>query len=351
MRILWVGKASQNATAGDEVFDRKVINCIRSRGHTVIEVCPRRLSKVRSLFNLCARRIPHYRSWYDCDDNYDALRAASKDCDRALVSWEPFDRLAYSLAIPTIPILHNITSSSLPAFLPNSLAARLLAAQAKRWENVCYSSGRFLAIACLSLTDLAGLRRRFPQTKFLHCPPGAPPQALLAADAVFRPELVVTGTYEWTPKRRDASRFAEEYAGATGRLEVFADALPEQATRMLGARPIVRNATGNTIRLGLITDRFRAGHKLKTTEYIASNCIVLTFADIEEDFLDIPDREFFIRQLHHAREITAHAAELSRVDPSELRSRFADFKHRCLERFDWRLTSDRLLASLAEGVQ
>jgi len=351
MRILWVGKASQNASAGDEVFDRMVIGCIRASGHTVIEIFPRRLSQTRSLFNLCIRRIPHYRSWYDCSDNYAALKAACIDCDGALVSWEPFDKLAYSLPIPTIPILHNVTSSSLPAFLPRSFAARILATHARRWENVCYSSRRFLAVACLSLTDLAGLRIRFPHTRLLHCPPGAPPPTPLAANATFRPEIVVTGTYGWTPKNRDVLRFAHEYAPQPGRLDVFADGLPQQATRMLAARPIVRDTTRSTIRLGLITDRFTAGHKLKTTEYIGGNCIVLTFADIEQDFLDIPDREYFIRKLKHAREITSHAAELSRVDPAELRSRFAEFKRRCLECFDWRLTSDRLLATLAEGVK
>ncbi len=34
MRILWVGKASHNSSAGDEVYDRKVIACIRApRAH------------------------------------------------------------------------------------------------------------------------------------------------------------------------------------------------------------------------------------------------------------------------------------------------------------------------------
>jgi hypothetical protein len=348
MRILWVGKASRNASAGDEVYDRKVISGIRARGHTVIEVNPSRVSKSRSLINLIFRRIPHYRSWYDCDGNYAALKAASYNCDAALVSWEPFDKLAYSLAIPTIPILHNITSSSLPAFLQRSVIARLLAWHAKQWEDTCYSSANFLAVACLSLTDLAGLQRRFPGIKLLHCPPGSPSPIPLSDDATVRSELVITGTYGWRAKRRDALRFAREYARVAGRLEVFADALPAEANRLLSSRPIIKESTGNTIRFGIITDRFAAGHKLKTTEYIAGNCIVLTFAEIEEDFHDIPDREFFIRKLSHASEIGSHVAEVNRVDVRELRSRFSAFKRRCLDRFDWQLTSDYLLAALTE---
>lgn len=351
MRILWVGKGSHNANAGDEVYDRKVIACIRARGHTVIEVHPRRVSKSRSLVNVVYGRIPHYRSWYESDDNYAALFAASRDCDAALVSWEPFDRLAYRLTIPAIPILHNVTSSSLLAFLPRRIAPRMLAWQAKRWEQVCYSSSKFLAIGCLSLTDLAALERRFPGAKLLHCPPGAPPPIPLSDEATVRSQLVVTGTYGWTPKRRDALRFAREYAAEARRLDICADALPEDAERLLSPRPIVQDATGHTIRFGLITDRFSAGHKLKTTEYIAGNCIVLTFADIEKDFHDIPDREFFIRKLTHASEIAAHVADVSRLQSGELRGRLSDFKRCCLARFDWQLTADRLLAALTEGVK
>ena len=172
-----------------------------------------------------------------------------------------------------------------------------------------------------------------------------------APDATFRSELIITGTYEWTPKRRDVMRFAREYAAEPQRLAVFADALPVQGEQLLTARPIVRDTSGQSIRLGLITDRFTAGHKLKTTEYIAGNCVVLTFAEIEQDFLDLPDREFFIRPLKHAREIASHAAQLSCVDPGELRMRFSGFKRRCIERFDWQTTADRLLAALSEGVQ
>jgi hypothetical protein len=351
MRILWVGKASWNSSAGDEVYDRKLTSCIRARGHTVIEVHPLRVSQSRSLVNLSIRHIPHYRSWYDSDDNYAALKSASDGCDAALVSWEPFDKLAYSLTIPTIPILHNITSNSLPAFLPHSLVARMLAWHAKRWEDICYSSSKFMAIACLSLTDMTNLERRFPGIKFLHCPPGAPPAIPLSDAATVRPELVITGTYGWRAKRRDALRFAREYATVAPRVEVFADALPDEATRKLSPHPIVKDPTGLSIRFGLITDRFTAGHKLKTTEYIAENCIVLTFADIEKDFHDIPDREFFIRKLTHASEIRAHLAEVNEVDCRELRSRLSEFKRRCLNRFDWQTTTDSLLAALIEKLK
>ena len=170
-------------------------------------------------------------------------------------------------------------------------------------------------------------------------------------DATFRPELIVTGTYDWIPKKRDVMRFAREYAAEPQRLAVFADALPVQGEQLLAARPIVRDTSGQSIRLGLITDRFTAGHKLKTTEYIAGNCVVLTFAEIEQDFLELPDREFFIRQLKHAREIASHAGQLSSVDPGELLIRFSEFKRRCIERFDWQTTADSLLAALSEGVR
>ncbi len=45
--------------------------------------------------------------------------------------------------------------------------------------------------------------------------------------------------------------------------------LPAEAERLLSPRPIGQDATGDAIRFGVITDRFAAGHKLKTTEYVA----------------------------------------------------------------------------------
>ena len=36
----------------------------------------------------------------------------------------------------------------------------------------------------------------------------------------------------------------------------------------------------DALRIGLITDRFEAGHKLKTLAYVANNQIVLSFAEL-----------------------------------------------------------------------
>ena len=90
---------------------------------------------------------------------------------------------------------------------------------------------------------------------------------------------------------------------------------------------------GDAIRLGLITDRFEAGHKLKTLSYIAQNIIVLSFSDVAQDFRDIPDHLFFIRLLTNVADIAGHVAQLAAVDPSELRARLELFQQRCSVRF------------------
>ena len=52
----------------------------------------------------------------------------------------------------------------------------------------------------------------------------------------------------------------------------------------------------DALRIGLITDRFEAGHKLKTLAYVANNRIVLSFAEVGFDFVHIPYHDLFIRK-------------------------------------------------------
>jgi hypothetical protein len=95
----------------------------------------------------------------------------------------------------------------------------------------------------------------------------------------------------------------------------------------------------------LITDRFVAGHKLKIGYYLANNAIVLSFADVAEEFADIPDHEFFIRRIGDARHISRHVAAVSAEEPRHLCIRLATFKERCAEAFSWHRCARSLLAA------
>jgi hypothetical protein len=344
------GRDRTDGAAGDEVFDRKTIAACRARGHRVDLFHPVPVGKLREAINLLAG-VSHYRARFASRSNRAAIRRMAAGYDATICSWEPLDALACGLRPPGLMILHNVTSQSLPALFPQSRLAALGAARARAWERRCYRPAGFSTIAALSKADLAYLAALPDHPPLLLLPPGMPPCVALAEGAVLVPEIVISGTYDWTPKRRDALAFAGEYAAVENRLTVRADGLPEAASRQLRPAPLPSaEACGAALRFGLITDRFVAGHKLKTLAYIADNQIVLSFADVAGDIAHVPDHDFFIRRIGSVGEIASHAAELAAVPAAELRARFLDFQARCAGLFTWDAVAADLLAAAGAAV-
>ncbi|MBK1658097.1 hypothetical protein [Paracraurococcus ruber] len=335
MRILWVGKAPEDERAGDEVFDRRTIAALRARGHAVALWHPRRLGRLRQVLNRL-RGVPHYRTWFEDAANRSALAAAAAAQDAVIVSWEPLDGLRPSGPVPALLVLHNVTSRSLRSIFPRNPLARILAAGAARWERATYRPDRWAAIATLAKADDAHVRALPARPHTLLTIPGMPPLAPLAPDAMLRAELVVAGTFDWRPKRRDLLRFARDYAALPVRLPVRGEGWPAEIERLLPPLPPpTAEEIADGIRFGIVTDRFEAGHKLKTLAHIAANQVVLSFAEVGADIAEIPDHRFFLRRIATAADIPAHVAELAAMDPALLRQRLAEFKRRCAARFTW----------------
>ena len=346
MHILWVGKEPGEGAAGDEIYDRKIIAAAEEAGARITRFYPGKISRTARVANV-VRGIAHYRNLYDSDANRSALRKVAAGFDIAICSWEPFDRLAAALPCPVIPILHNVTSAALPAMLPRSVLARLPAAQASRWEKAAYANGQFPVIAVLSKDDQAHISQLRSPATVLYAPPGMPEPIPLDPAAMFKAEILISGTFDWYPKRRDMISFAREYSALSHQLPVLADALPIQASRMLSTRPMLSNFK-DAIRVGLIPDRFTAGHKLKATFYIANNAVVLSYANIASEFADIEDHDFFIRKLENATDIERHVAELGAFSSDVLVQRMEDFKKRCAKRFSWSASTSVLLGAAVE---
>jgi hypothetical protein len=127
-------------------------------------------------------------------------------------------------------------------------------------------------------------------------------------------EIVISGTYGWRPKRRDADLFAQNYAAIDIRLPARAGdlgihSLSPEAIRLLQPLPLPSETDNQSaMRFGVIADRFQAGHKLKILAYLANNQIVLSCADISFDFDHLPDSNLFVRRIRHASEIAEHGA-------------------------------------------
>jgi hypothetical protein len=350
VKILWIGQQPYNEGAGEEVVDRKLKAELRALGHQIDDFYPQPVSRVRELINLSVRRQPYYRARFESAVSLAFVRNIPRTYDAAVVSWEPFDRLALESPIPVVLLLHNITSSAIRSVFPTNLLARYLARRSDLWEHRAYKSRRLSAIATLSLADQRYVASIAGETPVLYTPPGMPPVTELSADARFVPELFVSGTYGWFPKRRDVLAFAHEYAACAEKLPVVADDLPPRAQTLV--RPYANKLadTSSSIRLGLITDRFESGHKLKTAYYLANNAIVLSYANVGRDFEHIPDHGFFVRRISSASDIARHAAEVQAVEPARLRERLVAFKQRCQEKFSWQRSASVLAQALGGAV-
>ena len=350
VRILWVGKVPTGGEAGDEVFDRKTIAELRRQGHTVTTVNPARVSRRREIANLLTG-LPHYRARYASPENVRLVRQAASGHDLTICSWEPLDVFTPLLQQPAILIAHNVTSDALRQLFPGNLPVRLASVLAGRWEERIYRPDTLTAIAVLSRRDQALLRKLPSAPEVILTMPGMPPVIELASNASLRRELVLEGTYDWRPKRRDVLLFATDYARLPHRLPIFGNNLSDSVGTTLEVHPALDTAAhSQAIRFGLITDRFLAGHKLKTLAYIAQNQIVLSFADVVSDFVDLPDSSFFIRRLASVADIEAHVAEVDAVPLDDLRRRFQAFQNLCRNRFTWSSVAHNLL-SLQTGRQ
>jgi len=351
LSILWVGKRSTDEGSGDEVYDSRVLASLRELGHNV-EVChPEPVSRLREAALLASGCLPYLRTRYATLRNRRAIVEKSRSVDVVIGSWEPFEGLLRRLPRPCILIIHNVISRSLPAVFPGSVAARLSAYRARLWERRCYRAENFAAIGALSSRDLAYLETLTHRPRLLRLTPGMPSLAELAPDAEFKSEIVLSGTFGWFPKRRDTVMFAQQYAALDNRFRVRAEALPEEAVAAL--HPLSAPSAdeiASAMRLGVITDRFEAGHKLKTLAYIAHNEIVLSFSDVSFDFQHIPDHDLFIQRVHTVEDIARVVSSLRNIPLPELRDRFRQFKQACARSFTWQAVAERLVEATCEIV-
>jgi hypothetical protein len=349
--ILWIGKSPTNGgTSGEEVFDARAIAALRTMDCYLDVFHPQPVSRAWEAALLSVGALPYPRTRYSTRKTTQLIRAMSCDYDVIICSWEPFDALVRHLPRPTILIVHNVYSQGLPAIYPGSLLARLGAARAATWERRWYRASRFAAIAALSRADLAYLGNIPDAPTLLWTPPGMPPCIELDPQAELIEEIVLSGTYGWPPKQRDADLFVRDYAALDARLPVRADMSGAardgwETIRQLDPLPLPTAAENRQgVRIGLITDRFQSGHKLKTLAYLASNQIVLSFANIGFDFRHIPDHELFVRRIGRVSEINSHVRALSAIP--DLGDRFGRFKTACARQFTWDGLARSLLAAI-----
>jgi hypothetical protein len=228
---------------------------------------------------------------------------------------------------PVTLFAHNIISR----FAIDSPLQPVMTALARRYERRWYAQpGARTVFISRSDRDEA-VRMNLAAADAPVAPPGAPPAAALDPQAVFTGEAVITGTYEWWRKRLDLKTF-----NGTG---LDLTAFDERVAKVAPHARILPSADGfdwgQAIRVGIITDQFAAGFKLKSVEYVAQNCLVFSRARLFEEFEGLPHAKDFIVDDIDPSAWPARIAALRAEDQADLRRRFLAFQKSCLKRYDW----------------
>lgn len=348
MRCLFVRpQHSAEASGGDEVVYRKILGHLAPLMDVdVLELEP--VGKPRQILEIFRGAPPEctrYVSRRNARLVADQLRTTSYQV--VLFNNEvtfPVSPVARRAGVRRVQMAHNV--HSLIARTDPSALARMMLPFALAFERRLYAAPD-IELVCISKADVRGLALAGIRPKSLWlAPPGAPPAEPLSPSARLTPEIVLTGSYAWWRKRRDLAAFAAE--PSAGLPILVSDA---SAAEVLGelSRMVVPSEVdwAGAVRLGLITDRFVGGFKLKSVEYVARNCIVLSYCDIGEEFEGLPHSTKFVRQIRSSADIGPILQELGDQPGEQLLAEFAAFKAACLERYDWQ----RCLRPVAAAVQ
>lgn len=343
LRVLFVQRSSDTPQGGDVIYEKRMLAALRERMDVEVIKANRRSRGARIAGAVRHLALPDQTAFGGDGEAGEIARWIEAGGDVVVFSHEYLDLLARRLrplararSVPFISIRHNVTSDLLRSFLggaPGALARAAWRAQ----ERGALRGGLFEGVAVLSLRDKALVREIGAREDVVVAAPGAPPEAPLAPDAPLLRELVIGGSFDWFAKRRDIVRFADEYSRLSpppGRVLVESSAPAELAAQMRAGDAEGVDFTA-AMRFGVITDRFTAGHKLKTSAYLQSNCIVLSFADVAGDFQFDPRVRQFIVRLGGIDDIGPAMDRLAQIPIALLRAEFLGFKAEVARELAW----------------
>lgn len=335
LRCLIVRPVKMSDHGGDEVVYRKSIDYLsRHFAIDTVEVHP--IGGARKFLNLVKLAPPEILRWISAE-NVERVRAAiaGNSYDAVFFFNEitfPSSEPALVWTGPTILAAHNV--HSVVARSENSLLSRVMRPITAHFERRWYGDRR-AELVCISNNDVAGLRASgVDRDPVFVAPPGAPPADPFPDPFRVAETIVLTGSYGWWRKRRDLQAFLA--SGGTVLPIYTAD--PEARALIAEAKfPLIEDKPdfAAAMHFGLVTDRFEGGFKLKSLEYVARNCTVLSFCDLSPEFVGLPHADEFVRRIASADEARGIIAAMRAEDPVALGERFRAFRDACLARYEW----------------
>ncbi len=356
MRVLWIRRGASSADAGDSIYDDKLQRALADR-FAITNLTLTRNRRMRQLAHAGLSLSLPEQFGSGTPDDEGRVRAQLPAHDVAIFSHEHLDRFAGVMrphsTIPFITLRHNVTSDLMASVLSaNAVLASLYRTMANMQERAALRGPLYQAVTAISARDLKLLTALSGRNDVALVMPGAPPAPPLAPDAALRRELVVSGTYDWFPKARDIRRFVEEYAAAPAPdTNLYLGAgVPEELRAKLGGGGEQSLDYAAAIRFGMITDRFTAGHKLKTAAYLMNNCAVISFARVSDDFAGFPHAKRWIFEIQDVAEIGPVMDQMISRPGAEARAELGAFKNEIAATLNWKVQAQALASAIDRAL-
>lgn len=329
------------AHSGDQIVLRHVMARLEKR-YACEVLLVEAAGRATKVANILLNQIPSEWSAYYSDRWFEAVRdlTSSGAYARVFILYEALFYLAEAISpgeTKAVLYSHNVPSQYSSGTNPLETALHRLAVRAEmRWYAPVNGEVVYISRSDRDAAARAGLAAADARV----APPGAPPGKPLAANATFVGEAVITGSYDWWRKRRDLKAFAANCG------DVVVHGFDPWVKTVLPASRFYASSDAfdwsSHLRLGVVTDRFPGGFKLKTLEYVARNCVIFSNAPVMADFTHLPFADRFVFDNQRPEQLADVIRALAARDPEDMIREFQTFKDACCAYYDW----DRCLEPL-----
>ena len=163
------------------------------------------------------------------------------------------------------------------------------------------------------------------------------------------PVALFTGSYKWSLKRRSlVNVFNERYNGCLELAAINIDDTFRKIISKLDVNIVYYDELPyiEAIKLGVITDNFLSGFKLKALELIHSGCCLVSFSNISVEFDDIIYAGLFVKTIKKLEQLDDIYNELL-MQPDVL-TKFKLFYKDVCQKFNWELTALEIKNTLSK---
>lgn len=165
-------------------------------------------------------------------------------------------------------------------------------------------------------------------------------------NSLLTKKILISGNYKWSLKKRSLEQFLKSY---DGRYEIVVDTDCQVVLGLIqkyGFESQENTASDNydSVYIGLISDDFLSGFKLKSLDLIERGCVIFSFSDFTEEFKEC---RFYSDFVIYCKDIDTFYSEVERVFSNDFSlQRILAFRQDVHNNFNWVNSAEKLKKAL-----